>query len=105
MNPIVMFILISVSCTITLVRAEILERPKGWIIDSLPVKLEKLVGSFLYCSQCLGFWVGIAISLILNVWITEIPVLDQVMLGMVSSYLSSIGDRLVYGIPGDDDEV
>jgi hypothetical protein len=91
------FMIISASCTVVLARAEILERPKGWIIDRLPVRLEEPVGSLMYCSQCLGFWAGLVLSVIIGPKVSGIIGVDNIMLGFVSSYCSTLGDKLVYG--------
>jgi hypothetical protein len=103
MLEIILFIIASVSCSVVLARADILEEPKQFILKHLPTRLEVTIGSFMYCSQCIGFWVGIAMSLVLGTQMSEIPGVNALILGFVSSYFSSIGDRIVYGKSGGDE--
>lgn len=90
------FIITATAVTVTLARAEILEMPKGWIIDRLPVRLEKPIGSLMYCSQCMGFWFGIIISIFITPSISGIIGIDNILLGFISSYFSSLGDKIIY---------
>ena len=99
MNNLLMFILACVGCTVTLVRADILSKPKQMIIDLLPRPLEKPIASLITCSQCLGFWVGIILSFLIDVEISGIIGVNTILLGFTSSYFSLLGDRVVYGIP------
>lgn len=92
----IIFIIVCVSCTVTFTRAEIFEWPKNKIINRLPVKLEKPIGSLMYCSQCLGFWVGFTLSWLIGLPISGIVGIDNIMLGFVSSYFSSLGDKIIY---------
>ena len=99
----VTFIITATAVTVTLARAEILEMPKGWIIDRLPVRLEKPIGSLMYCSQCMGFWFGIIISMFITPKLSGTPGIDNILLGFVSSYFSSLGDKIIYGYKETDD--
>jgi len=54
------------SVTHLLATGSIFESIKRFVIRAIPrrcYRLEKLAAELLYCSQCLGFWVGLAGSL------------------------------------------
>lgn len=97
------FIIVSMSLTVVLARAEVLEYIKGYIIMHVSVKMEKPLGSLMYCSQCMGFWIGIILSIFLGPSLSGIPGVDNILLGFVSSYFSSLGDRIIYGISDESD--
>jgi hypothetical protein len=81
-------IIYSVSLTILLTTSAILERPKIYIIGILPTSsfAEKNISILLFCSQCLGFWVGLFFSIIYN----DIGIVRMLMLPVISSTVSGI---------------
>lgn len=92
-------ILVLVCVTEWLVRAPQFETIKIWILKVTPKFAEETVGGFLYCTLCLGFWIGLigtiigkVDSIFVNRPITWIA--SAFLVSVLSIYL----DRLLFGI-------
>jgi hypothetical protein len=92
-----MFILISVSITILLSKGDIFEPIKYTILKIIPRCIEESVLMFMYCSMCIGFWVGILVYSISPLVISvSIPYIDYVFAGSISSLFSIGIDRIIF---------
>ena len=102
MEPI-FWIVAAVSATICLSKAAIFERPKKLIISSVTSKfgLDIIIGELMYCSQCLGFWVGV-FGFVFHPYPIANPFIDKLFInaiitGFIVSTLSILLDRIIYG--------
>lgn len=102
-------IIVLVCVAVALVRGSILEEPKTWFLKFVPRILEKKVNELLYCSMCLGFWVGLVGTAILRVHglFLNRPV-TWICSGFLVSILAIFTDRMIFGRDsrnnlGDDD--
>ena len=79
-----------VAITVSLATAWILEQPKNWIIDKLERPYDIYASKMLYCSQCIGFWIGLFGAIIQwPTWINFHPTwLVPVLHGFIISFLS-----------------
>jgi hypothetical protein len=109
MEP-VFWIIAAVSTTICLSKAAIFERPKKMIISSVTSKfgIDIIIGELLYCSQCLGFWVGVFGFMIhpysvVNPFMNKL-FLNAIITGFMVSTLSILIDRMIYGRYENTDE-
>jgi hypothetical protein len=94
----VIFIIATVSVTLCLARWHILESGKAWVICVIPSrfsKVEELIGTLMYCPQCIGFWIGMALYFLIPVNWTQVCVLNVVISGMVSSCFSMLFDTVL----------
>ena len=84
----------AVAVAITLSTAIVFDKMKTNIIGWLPAghKLEQQVAYFLYCAQCIGFWVGLGFSII---YMATFPISKLIMLPFLVSALSSIITKFI----------
>lgn len=103
------FVIICSALSVGIARGTLLDPAKTLVLKLIPQKytsVEFMIGTLLYCSQCIGFWVGIIIGTILDIkWTGYISGIPYVILsGFISSSFSMILDRFSYGNIGDDYE-
>jgi len=82
-------ILYSVSITIFLSTSTIFDTPKMLILKRLPTggPLEHNISTLLFCSQCIGFWVGLIFSII---YFANFGIINIIMLPIVVSTISAV---------------
>lgn len=99
---IIFWFVAAVSTTICLSRSAIFESPKKYVISIAPFRfgIDIILGELMYCSQCLGFWIGlfgfIFFPYISNLTMIEI-VPNAILAGFIVSTLSITLDRIIYG--------
>lgn len=102
------FIIVTSAITIGISRGYLLDGLKDWIIKKIPnrfVLIEREVGKLLFCSQCVGFWVGIIMSIFMNPeWVGIFPVVNNIIAGFVTSLFSSMFDFAIFGKGEEDDK-
>ena len=93
------WILAAVCMAVCLTRASVFEWIKTLIISSVPKGFDEVVGELMYCSQCLGFWIGAIGSAFfpLDLGISNSIALEALFTGFIVSTLSILMDRLIYG--------
>lgn len=94
------FLIICASIAVCFARWSILEKPKEFVIRIIPSRypyVERFVGELLYCAQCIGFWIGILLSIYLEPTWINMAGLDHIVSGAVSSFTATLFDRAVYG--------
>lgn len=93
LQDIIIFILVSSAITVVLCRGFIFETPKKWILDEIKsIYLEYL----LTCPMCMGFWVGIILSGLIDFKIYNIPIIDNILAGFLCSAYAITLDRIIY---------
>ena len=107
-NPVeqfVIWILSLSSLTVLLARGGIFYNMKMTIMRLLPARfgIDHKAMELMFCSQCLGFWVGI-----LGAWLIEFPtgssVIKFILIGALVSTISLTIDRICYGRDYSDTE-
>lgn len=89
----------AVCMTICITRADIFERAKMIAISLAPSKIgmDEFIGKLLYCSQCLGFWVGFIFHIVHPSYTMVNFIIDPFLSGFVVSTISIGVDRIIYG--------
>lgn len=97
-------IIVLVCITIVLVRGSMLEKIKQRILKITPKRFEENVGFLMYCSMCLGFWIGIiGIAILVKDTIFLNRIVTAICSGFLVSVLSIYLDRLIFGIDKHND--
>lgn len=100
---IIIFLFLSGAITIGLTRSELLDEVKEKLISFLPLGLDRYIGTLLFCTQCLGFWIGLILSIFISPsWIGIYPVVDNILAAFAASYISTLMDLVVYGRAKDE---
>lgn len=86
--------------TVLMVRGSIFERLKKFILRYSYGPTELVMAELLYCSQCLGFWVGMGGSFHLPV---RMDVLWHLLFAAMVSTFAILLDRIIYGKPDRSD--
>lgn len=95
---ILIWLTVAVSMTICLAKASIFEPGRTLILSAVPAGMDEAIGELLYCSQCLGFWIGFAGYLLFPLYHGGISLgISSVFAGFVVSTLSIAMDKLIYG--------
>ena len=93
LSSLTIFILISSAITVVLSRGFIFESAKKWLLGKVKsIYLEYL----LTCPMCMGFWIGVTLSLMVNMEIYDLRVIDNILAGFLCSAYSIALDRIIY---------
>jgi hypothetical protein len=92
LSEVILFILIGSSTATVLAGAELLDKPKRWILSKVK---SKFLEYFLTCSMCVGFWVG-QLFYIYGNYNFHNGMLDVIFAGFLCSAFSALLDRLIY---------
>lgn len=70
----------------------ILQKPRNFLKDSC-----NLMNEFLTCCMCMGFWVGLIVSLIYSIFIISLPfnfilLFNSIMFGFMISFIGFFSD-------------
>ena len=70
----------------------ILQKPRNFLKDSC-----NLMNEFLTCSMCMGFWVGLILSLIYSLFVISAPftfviLFNSIMFGFMISFIGFFSD-------------
>jgi hypothetical protein len=76
----------------------ILSKPKYWLVKKLPHGIQEEALSFLFCSMCIGFWVGLFGSILADTgWVSRTGLPGPLGFAFAVS-ISALGlNRLVFG--------
>lgn len=100
------FILSGASLTVLLARGDIFDGIKYAILLRLPKCIESHAENLLYCPTCIGFWVGICLSVVMiNPIVTTLYCLDNILAGAVISISASWVDKLIFKTKDRDTDV
>lgn len=78
-------ILAAVGATVIIVYGTIFETPRNWL-----KRKHSILREFLSCSMCIGLWVGICLSFLVN-----IDYVQHIFIGLASSAASWLYDSVV----------
>ena len=92
----IIYILIGISITYALTTGWILKGPKDRLVGILAAPFDLYLSKLLYCPQCLGFWIGAGMPLVMEPLWYKGPYMIQLLLsGFLISTASSVFARLM----------
>lgn len=90
-------VLLYATVTVLLIRGEIFEPFKMKILHVVPGFAEEFFASVMYCSQCLGVWIGLVGLLTIEPVSFIHPLAQCILFPAAVSTIALLLDRVIYG--------